>query len=362
MSDVKKIVYCIIKFLNDQLQDGGLSQDCQESLEVAVQCLETSFGLTAADSHLTVEKPLTQIFADGLQARARPAGAGTCAEPPRATVQPRAREATPEQKEKAETLKNEGNIAVREERLHDAVAKYSQAIEMDGNNAAYYSNRAAAYTKLGNYTGAVDDAQRALQIDPAYTKAYSRLALAYAGLNRFEEAQSQIKRALELDPGNDSYQNNLRVIEARMAEAAQVGGGGGGMPGLAGLPGGLGQFANMGGLNLESMLSNPAMMNVAAQMMNDPNMQQMMSSLMSGAGPGLMSGAGPGAAPPPGAAPGDAAAGGGGFEALLQAGQRMAEQVRATNPELIEQLRAQMGDAANQPPAPPPPPPPYSFS
>jgi len=104
------------------------------------------------------------------------------------------------------------------------------------------------------------------------------------------------------------------------------------------------------------------MMNVAAQMMNDPNMQQMMSSLMSGAGPGLMSGAGPGAAPPPGAAPGDAAAGGGGFEALLQAGQRMAEQVRATNPELIEQLRAQMGDAANQPPAPPPPPPPSSGS
>ena len=51
-----------------------------------------------------------------------------------------------------------------------------QAIEQDGNNAAYFSNRAAAYTKLGDYLAAVEDAQRALAIDPTYTKAYSRLA------------------------------------------------------------------------------------------------------------------------------------------------------------------------------------------
>ena len=87
-------------------------------------------------------------------------------------------------------------------------------------------------------------------------------------------------------------------------------GGGGGGGGLSGLPGGLGQFANMGGLNLESMLNNPAMMNVAAQMMQDPNMQQMMNNLMGGA-----AGA-PGAPPDPAAAP---AGGPGGFEALLQA-------------------------------------------
>ena len=39
----------------------------QESLEVAVQCLETSFGLSANDTHLSVGKPLAKIFADGLQ-------------------------------------------------------------------------------------------------------------------------------------------------------------------------------------------------------------------------------------------------------------------------------------------------------
>lgn len=35
--------------------------------------------------------------------------------------------------------------------------------------------RAAAYSKLGNYTGAVQDCERAICIDPSYSKAYGRM-------------------------------------------------------------------------------------------------------------------------------------------------------------------------------------------
>lgn len=35
--------------------------------------------------------------------------------------------------------------------------------------------RAAAYSKLGNYVGAVQDCERAIGIDPAYSKAYGRM-------------------------------------------------------------------------------------------------------------------------------------------------------------------------------------------
>lgn len=35
--------------------------------------------------------------------------------------------------------------------------------------------RAAAYSKLGNYAGAVQDCERAICIDPAYSKAYGRM-------------------------------------------------------------------------------------------------------------------------------------------------------------------------------------------
>ncbi len=35
--------------------------------------------------------------------------------------------------------------------------------------------RAAAYSKLGNYAGAVQDCEQAISIDPDYSKAYGRM-------------------------------------------------------------------------------------------------------------------------------------------------------------------------------------------
>lgn len=35
--------------------------------------------------------------------------------------------------------------------------------------------RAAAYSKIGNYAGAVRDCEEAISIDPGYSKAYGRM-------------------------------------------------------------------------------------------------------------------------------------------------------------------------------------------
>lgn len=39
----------------------------------------------------------------------------------------------------------------------------------------YFVCRAAAYSKLGNYAGAVQDCELAIGIDPNYSKAYGRM-------------------------------------------------------------------------------------------------------------------------------------------------------------------------------------------
>lgn len=39
--------------------------------------------------------------------------------------------------------------------------------------------RAAAYSKLGNYAGAVQDCEQAIGIDPNYSKAYGRMGYAF---------------------------------------------------------------------------------------------------------------------------------------------------------------------------------------
>merc|ERR1712029_826835 len=108
-------------------------------------------------------------------------------------------------------------------------------------------------------------------------------------------------------------------------------------------------------------MGNPALMNMATTMLQDPNMQAMMSQMMGGAGgmPG-----GPGVTPPLAGDPaaqnieqmmGQMMGGQGGvpwgpagpggpppdMASLLQAGQQLAQPMQQINPELVEQLRRQ---------------------
>lgn len=51
-----------------------------------------------------------------------------------------------------------------------AIDLYTQAIELNGNNAVYWANRAFAHTKLEEYGSAILDASKAIEIDPRYSK------------------------------------------------------------------------------------------------------------------------------------------------------------------------------------------------
>merc|ERR1711994_653436 len=83
----------------------------------------------------------------------------------------------------------------------------------------------------------------------------------------------------------------------------------------------------MGGMDINNLLSNPGVVNFATTMMSNPQVQQAMGQLMTGQG-GLPSS-------------------GNGMENLLQAGQRLAAQMQQTNPDIVEQLRQQMGSQPN---------------
>jgi len=301
MSTVKRLALAIVQFLAEQKQYGDMSPDAQESLEVAVQCLETAFELAPEDvTSLSVTKSLLEIFQEG----AVPVATLAVAE---------AEEASSDAKAQADKLKNEGNNLMKSEQFAEALLCYSRAIELDGRNAVFYCNRAAAHSKLNQHQSAVDDCKKAIVIDVNYSKAYGRMGLACASLNQHAEAVACYQRAVQLEPENESYQSNLLIAEEKLK---QTGGGAAdrSFPGMAGLPG-------IGGLDIGSMLNNPGLMNMAQQMLSNPSMQQLMNQMISGTSQG----------------------GGGGLDALLQVGQQLAQQMQTTNPELVEQLRRQMG-------------------
>ncbi|TRY82612.1 hypothetical protein DNTS_032565 [Danionella cerebrum] len=310
MADTKRLAFSIIQFLHDQLSSGDLSSDAQESLEVAIQCMETSFGISVEDKDLAVSQSLSEIFASATELE--------CTSLQEKAHQPSG-SPSEEQLAEAERLKTDGNDQMKVENYSAAVEFYTKAIQLNPQNAVYYCNRAAANSKLGNYAGAVQDCECAIGIDPSYSKAYGRMGLALASLNKYSEAVSYYKKALELDPDNESYKVNLQIAEQKMRETQSTPAGG------------------LGGVDLAGLLSNPGFMNMASNLMNNPQVQQLVSGMMSGAYSPV-----PNATSP--AAPAAAAGGGGAndLSGLIQAGQQFAQQMQQQNPELIEQLRTQM--------------------
>ncbi|XP_053490794.1 small glutamine-rich tetratricopeptide repeat-containing protein alpha [Ictalurus furcatus] len=302
MTDTKRLAYSIIQFLHDQLTSGGLSSDAQESLEVAVQCLETAFGVSTEDHSLAVSQTLPELFA---------AATVKVADTPQVKVTSANSPPTEDQLAEAEQLKSDGNDQMKVENFSAAVEFYSKAIQINPQNAVYYCNRAAAYSKLGNYAGAVRDCECAIGIDPNYSKAYGRMGLALSSLNKHTEAVGYYKKALELDPENETYKSNLKLAEQKMKETPSPTGG-------------------MGGVDLAGLLSNPGFMSMASNLMNNPQVQQLVSGMMSGA-----HGPTGGTAAPTAGPPND-------ISGLIQAGQQFAQQMQQQNPELIEQLRSQI--------------------
>ncbi|XP_023039411.1 small glutamine-rich tetratricopeptide repeat-containing protein alpha [Piliocolobus tephrosceles] len=299
MDNRKRLAYAIIQFLHDQLRHGGLSSDAQESLEVAIQCLETAFGVTVEDRDLALPQTLPEIFeaaAMGKEVRRNP----RCPVP-----NPPSKEAAAE----AERLKTEGNEQMKVENFEAAVHFYGKAIELDPANAIYFCNRAAAYSKLGNYAGAVEDCKRAICLNPNYSKAYGRMGLALSSLNKHMEAAAYYEKALDLDPDNETYKSNLKIEEQKLREAPSPTGG-------------------VRSFDIAGLLNNPRFMSMASNLMNNPQIQQLMSGMISRGNNPLGT---------PGTSPSQSD-----LASLIQAGQQFAQQMQQQNPDLIEQLRSQI--------------------
>ncbi|XP_074601852.1 small glutamine-rich tetratricopeptide repeat-containing protein beta-like isoform X2 [Brevipalpus obovatus] len=341
MDTEKRLVSSIIQFLGEQLASDELTAEDKEGLDVTIQCLESVYKISSADVHLLPSRRLIDIFRDA-----------TINDPKhKESDEPISEEA----KWKAGDLKNRGNELMKSDMFKEALDSYTNAIKLDPKNAVFYCNRAAAYSKLNQHNFAIEDCKRAIEIDPNYSKAYGRMGLAYSNLNNHYLARDSFKRALELDPTNESYAGNLRVAEDSIRDMERRN-------------------------PLATFFANPAIANVAEQLLQDPNLQNFVGGLMSNASfggvppsgaPQAGSGGDPapgGAGMPPSGAPGanpDASSGssgstdpnpsgnetplGGGLDAILRVGQQLASQVEASNPELIEQLRQRFSGTMNPP-------------
>ncbi|KAK7694270.1 hypothetical protein QCA50_001450 [Cerrena zonata] len=314
MSNKQRLVLSILDFLQDSIKDGTVKQDDQESLEVAIQCIGEAFGVDPTEEsqreRLSV-KPATlpSIFDVFIKTRDKlnTSAAASGSEP----AKPKG--LTAEDKTAAEALKAKGNAAMSSKNYDEAIASYTKAIDLNPTNAVYYSNRAAAHSSKGSHDEAVLDAEKAIEVDPTFVKAYHRLGHAHYCLNDYTSAASAFRRGLEQDPNNASLKSGLQNAEARATEEetsepandarsaspAAPAAGAGGMGGMADMLRnmGMGGGAGGGGMpDLASIMSNPAMMSMAQQMMangglerlmSNPNVANMMNQVQNGGMPNM---------------------------------------------------------------------------
>ncbi|PNT69605.1 hypothetical protein BRADI_3g58760v3 [Brachypodium distachyon] len=102
----------------------------------------------------------------------------------------------------SELLKEKGNNSFKIKEWSKAIEFYSEAIKLNDTNAAYYSNRAAAYLELGRFKQAEADCDKALLLDKKNVKAYLRRGTAKEVVLNYQEALQDFRHALALEPQN----------------------------------------------------------------------------------------------------------------------------------------------------------------
>ncbi|KAF9011149.1 hypothetical protein BDQ17DRAFT_1345591 [Cyathus striatus] len=107
-------------------------------------------------------------------------------------------------KSKAEQVKLEGNKLYGKKDFQAAYDRFSEAIELDPENAIFYANRSAASFSMKEYLDAGVDAEKAVELDPKYTKAWLRVATIAETFSMWESAEKACKSGLKCLPPEES--------------------------------------------------------------------------------------------------------------------------------------------------------------
>ncbi|MCB0197433.1 MAG: tetratricopeptide repeat protein [Anaerolineae bacterium] len=90
-----------------------------------------------------------------------------------------------------------------------AIEEFTQAIQLDPNNADLYANRGLAHHWLDAPGEANADYSRAIELDPDYYLTYYNRGVSFDDRGDHERAVADYRRAVERNPQDASSQNNL---------------------------------------------------------------------------------------------------------------------------------------------------------
>lgn len=158
---------------------------------------------------------------------------------------------------KAEEAKEKGNELFKNGDYAEAVKYYSEAIKRNPDEAKYYSNRAACYTKLAAFDLGIKDCDTCLQLDPKFIKGWIRKGKILQGMQQPSKALNAYQKALDMDPTNaealEGYKQCSVAVNSNPEEVRK---------------------RAMADPEVQAILCDPAMRLILEQMQNDPKALQ----------------------------------------------------------------------------------------
>jgi tetratricopeptide (TPR) repeat protein len=91
----------------------------------------------------------------------------------------------------------------------EAIADYTQAIQLNPGDATAYNNRGSSYAAMGKREEAIADYTQAIQLNPEDAAAYNNLGDVYLQLRRLQDAESAFRMRIHLSPSDALAANVL---------------------------------------------------------------------------------------------------------------------------------------------------------
>lgn len=118
----------------------------------------------------------------------------------------------------AASLKDQGNVQFKAANYLKAAALYTQAIKLDPDNAALYSNRSAAFLNLVKLTKALADAEMTIKLKPDWEKGFFRKGCALEAMERYDEALATYQEALAQNPQSSEVATKVKRLTQLVRE------------------------------------------------------------------------------------------------------------------------------------------------
>lgn len=127
---------------------------------------------------------------------------------------------TEAQKQDANVLKDEGNKFFTQGAYKEAIEKFTAAIELDGTNHIFFSNRSGSYLGSGDFASAQADARECIRINPKWSKGYSRLGAACMAAKDYAGAIAAFAGGIPHDPTNASLTEGIQAAQTAMTASS----------------------------------------------------------------------------------------------------------------------------------------------